>query len=57
VGASVTVTGAGATRPDAETDRARVVTTLQETADAVVLRAVYQPRIRPTHETVARRQR
>ena len=43
VGASVTVTGAGATRPDAEADRARVVTTLQETADAVVLRAVYQP--------------
>jgi hypothetical protein len=43
VGASVTVTGAGATRPDAEADRARVITTLQESADAVVLRAVYQP--------------
>lgn len=41
--ATVTVTGAGATRPEAEADRARIVTTLQEAADAVVLRAVYQP--------------
>lgn len=43
VGATVTVTGVGATRPDAEADRANVVTTLAEAGDAVVLRAVFQP--------------
>jgi len=43
VSATVTVTGAGATKADAEADRARIVTTLQETTGAVMLRAVYQP--------------
>ncbi len=43
VAATVTVTGVGATRPDAEADRANVVTTLAETGNSVVLRAVYKP--------------
>ncbi len=43
VGATVTVTGVGSTRQDAEADRANVVTTLEEAGDAVVLRAVYKP--------------
>ena len=43
VGATVTVTGVGATRSDAESDRANVVTTLAEAGDAVVLQAVYKP--------------
>ena len=43
VGATVTVTGVGATRPDAEADRANVISTLTQAASSVVLRAVYQP--------------
>jgi len=43
VTATVAVTGAGATKAEAEADRARIATTLQEATGAVVLRAVYQP--------------
>ncbi len=43
VAATVAVTGAGATKADAEADRARIVTTLAEETGTVVLRAVYQP--------------
>ena len=43
VGATVTVTGVGPTRSEAEADRSRIVTTLKEAAGAVVIRAVYQP--------------
>ena len=43
VSATVTVTGVGATRQEAEADRANIATTLQETGGAVVLQAVYQP--------------
>ena len=43
VSATVTVTGVGATRPDAEADRPNIATTLQETGGVVVLQAVYRP--------------
>ena len=43
VGATVTVTGVGATRPEAEADRANVITTLSRAGNSVVLRAVYWP--------------